>query len=113
MLRQQMIQDTLFHIPTTASVTTNALCLLGLVLCFALAAVGTVYFMGPQCEDKAVLLPQTQVQQTPLLPTTATLPPSTTTLTTCVEPQQAPISQASRPASSCNVNLPRSAVAAF
>jgi len=118
MLRQQFIDNTLLHIPTTASVLTNALCFLGLVLCFALAAVGTVYFMGAECEDKAMLLPQTQVQQPSLLPTTITpmLPTTTTTTTatTCrVQAQQAPIPQAPRRASSCNVNLPRSAVAAF
>jgi hypothetical protein len=118
MLRQQIIQDTLLHVPTTVSVLTNALCLMGLVLCFALAAVGTVYVMGPECEDKAILLPQTQVQQPSLLPTTVTPMPTTTTTTTIgttcrVQEQQAPIPQAPRRASSCNVNLPRSAVAAF
>lgn len=119
MLSQQIIEDTLLHIPTTASALTNALCLIGLVLCFALAAVGTVYFMGPECEDKGLLLLlQTQVQQPSLLPTTVTSMPITTTTTitatTCrVQEQQAPIPQAPRRASSCNVNLPRSAVAAF
>jgi len=114
MLRHQIIQDTLLRIPTTASVISNALCLLGLVLCIALAAVGTVYFMGPQCEDKSMLLPQRQKQQTSLLPSTVTPLPTTSIVTACrVEPQQAPTPQASRPASSCNMNLSRSTVAAF